>query len=542
MSDELLDLPGVVVLRAGEHELASILAALPGASRLSALGTLYFEPGMHRFPGSVVFPKGVELIFPPGASLELLSGERVTILGALQAGLTRIFSLPATAPQPVVVLGTLEAGSSAVTEVYPEWFGAGPAAIPNPQGLAPPQRDDDALEAALDTAWRQRVLAGLPPLPVVLAGSYGLSRTLSVRALEGPGPFLVEGLVLRGRHGGSSGTGGHAPTLYCRDGFSERAMLLLEDVLGATVENISLDAMGRAEVCVEVMPGAFFDQAQSPLDILFSGCLFTGATDRQVGILARLQSRQLPSPGEAGVISLAGCQIEVRPTGRDRDAAAGVVLEGVLPCLVRLVHCVFEGTARWMVGAAGGSLFVKACQFWNRQQGSSDRWVGGVDVLLVSTLPSSAVRVPVPSLTMVHCRSVSDRFLCVLPHDQLGESFDGAFPLTAGILRSLSLTVRVSDANIVTDALLLGAPQAVTLVQVEHDPERLGATATGAIPLLYSVKVGLGPGTSYDCRVTLVGCRFLSGFALAPEVGVYSVDADTNLAGLVPAAQVARVR
>jgi hypothetical protein len=79
-------------------------------------GILFFPPGTYKISTNITFPSYVQLWFAPGAKLSIQTGITATINGPLNAPLSQVFSYTGTG---IVVFGSL-----AVTDIYPQWWGA----------------------------------------------------------------------------------------------------------------------------------------------------------------------------------------------------------------------------------------------------------------------------------------------------------------------------------------------------------------------------------------------------------------------------------
>ncbi len=177
-------------------------------------GYVYFPPGQYVIdvapPGelggshgdaSIYVPETVVLKFAPGATLHILDGAIVEIQGGIEAGLYPIFNVPSST--------TLGEGPVRLTgrrqhEVFPEWWGAADTGGSFSDGID----STDAVQSALNAAYRDRSHFGLPPIPVTLTSTYQITQTLYVNATDD----LTDGFILRGSQ--STGTANNGlPTL-----------------------------------------------------------------------------------------------------------------------------------------------------------------------------------------------------------------------------------------------------------------------------------------------------------------------------------------
>ncbi|MBI5512789.1 MAG: hypothetical protein HY909_03430 [Deltaproteobacteria bacterium] len=486
--------PPTLLLSPDAH-WAGLLTLAASAPPTSAL-LVYFQPGTYVFFGEMVLPPWLELVFAPGAVVVLGAASRLVIQGPLQAGLHQLFELHHEVLPGVLQLGSREFPSLGPREVYPEWFGA---VQPTTRGV--PRRPINvarAISDAIETAWRRRVLEGIPPLPVVLTGSYALTEAVVVQGDTGDGRPATEGLLLRGTYGGGL-PDGRGPNLLAAPGFTGPALLWLGGVSGATVEGVSFSAERRAPTCVAVLNLPFVVNSQgirfAPLrDMLFRGCLFEGATERQLGARvlwadgdshhSQALEGSFPESFAASTavpgLTLDGCRVVV--WGVQNIAANGVEVRGSRSLGVRVASCVFEGSARWMLRAEAGSMLVQGCSFDNTYIGDGRLPEEGADVVLASPGPGSGAAT---AATINHCRSTSERLVCILD----------------------------ATTGVVGRGALPPAAPGLTLLQVEHQP-RSGAISSAeprpsvtSPPPRYSVFSATAPSPEGAPPVTLTGCQ-----------------------------------
>ena len=113
--------------------------------------TLYFPVGTFNLL-NITFPKGVSVVVPHGALLQIDQEATVCFCGPFSAGLYQVFS----------DTGKVNFGSGAVQEVYPQWW-------PSPGG-----DDSIAIKKAVDSA------PDLPGITVRLAGIFNCKSTILV--------------------------------------------------------------------------------------------------------------------------------------------------------------------------------------------------------------------------------------------------------------------------------------------------------------------------------------------------------------------------
>lgn len=275
-----------------------------GTSRTDPLERAFNTPDLHVY-------SNLTLWFAPGARLVIRPNAMVRIDGPVCAEPTQIFECEGqdSLGPPAQRRGRVLLGTTRVTEVYPEWWGA--IASPDDGIYSRPFDDTEAFEDCIRTAHTLRVIPGpaqMPSIPIVLRGKYTLRKEIEVSA---QGPRLIEprtlrdlgldrtlafaentaGLVLLGRRAVSGANAGF-PALVAGGDFSPpadprvprptdvptdvttmpsgRALLRLVGLHGSVIEGVGFDGARRASVCMQVT-------GHNARSNIFRGCSFVKA-------------------------------------------------------------------------------------------------------------------------------------------------------------------------------------------------------------------------------------------------------------------------
>ncbi len=353
---------------------------------------LYFPPGRYRISREpptgemrpdVTFPPNFTLRFAAGARLELDDEVVVSILGDLEAPLSEIFLLRSRSR---VVFG-----STNVTQIHPEWWGAvaGDAASDS----------SNALQACLDAAiFRFNSNAShtdlLSPIRILLGGPYFLRRGIVLGRREqvlSAVPVVPSlGVELVARQIYQNVTSARATFVATGTGWGTReAMLRFGEggtteglagatVLGVLVQGVSFHANGLADGCVWIPTGGSkFNR--------FEGCAFHGARRWQmlVGQPAIFEARPQGMPPTQyattnnGVdlmqLLVTDCSFRTQPNA-GRTLAVAVFFRALNTTPMELRSCSFDGPAAAMIVGHSGTCRVRACVFHNTAFAAHSSW------------------------------------------------------------------------------------------------------------------------------------------------------------------------
>lgn len=390
----------------------------------------------------LVIPQEVSLLISPGALIRVGASVTLTIRGFFSHGPFQVFG-------PIDgVFGSVLFGQDATASVYPEWWGA--------VGMSDTVDCSEAIHQAIRAALNTRVARGLPTLVLSLQSSYSIERPIFISSESGPNSSDV-GLLVQGSYGGSLARREHA-SLRCSSKFVGDAILTIQEVSGCTFENVSFDAMGRAQRCVRI-EGTSTGKGSGVTNELFRVCAFRGGSvelvtaglpldvDRLLGaalsvyvlswLLARAPSALSSTPsletfvGQAletlrysqdafnvSGLTFDSCQF-THEALLDSGPSSGVSLWGDRTQGVQFAHCVFEGASRSFIHAYSSSFLVSGATFGNSYLRSVEQGdpTEGADIVL-SSFGSSEVS----SCTAVHCDSRSGQFLATIERSSSGGS------------------------------------------------------------------------------------------------------------------------
>ena len=152
----------------GRDDTAGILAAIK-ACRDSADKTLLIGGGTYHL-GSITFPPEIQVEITPGGRLEIRKGAALRFNGPFQAPRTHVFSGE----------GLARFGSGALSEVFPQWWGASPRSTDCSPAI------NKAIRSAPD----------LPGIMVRLSGLFNCQTTIHVNRhrvrLQGDGTYATQ--------------------------------------------------------------------------------------------------------------------------------------------------------------------------------------------------------------------------------------------------------------------------------------------------------------------------------------------------------------
>ena len=402
-------------------------------------GYVYLPPGQYVIDAAPVgarggpqgdadlyVPENVVLKFAPGAVLNIAVGVVVEIQGGIEAGLYQIFGASSSS---TLGEGPVRLTGRRVMEVCPEWWGAAGAEVYTDSS----PDSTDAIQSALNAAYRDRVRFGLPPIPVVLTSTYVTSQTLYVNATDN----LSEGFILRGAQvTGTANTG--SPTLRgaIASGGSvyPSAILFIGGGTGWKIENVHFQAEGKTQTCLWAQESGFISQGCA-----IRGCGFGNGTGNTAfrelvriggGITGTARSSMMTDfRGPPSLLTPTGtydanliggddvsglvfdtCYFDLDtppPAGYGLSPAPrGVVLNAANAFGIQFRSCIFGNFASSLIWCSAGTFDVVACVFQNTN-------TAGCDVYLADPFANfpTGSGVPPGAFTASQCESQSYSFL-----------------------------------------------------------------------------------------------------------------------------------
>ncbi len=415
---------------------------------------------------TIVLAAAVEI--PAGVILQIGAGVTLVFKGSFTAPVQQVFDVSGG--------GAVQLLCPSLEAIYPEWWGAG-------SGIFGESDDQPALQAAVNAAFRDRILnstdlAPLATVPIVLPGWYILGSPLVIGVGDRNLPTPSGSFILRGAYGGSQAT--DTPSVLTAAGsFAALPLVRIQNASGFLIECVSFDGGGVARSCVAI-DGSTVLPPDATVDNLpgdaangqFHVCAFRNAAAVLVeaGSVAGATQAAATLAGSAspvsswveevieGIEDLLGqvaqdvsglsfqsCQF----TATESSAFApvtGVILQGAFAMVpatgsmtgrsyalprsanVDFTNCVFDGVARAMIHACGGSVYLASCTFFNSISPSvvvrsvapplavSNTPSGFPDVFLDFPFPSFAAGIgPPATITVSDCLSRSPSFLETAP-------------------------------------------------------------------------------------------------------------------------------
>ena len=154
-----------------KDDTAAVTAAINACAN-SDTKTLYFPGGKFNL-AALNFPVAVNVVIADGALLEIPNEATITFNGPFTAGLYRIFSDS----------GRVLFGNGAISEVYPQWWGASTAGDASP-----------AINKAINSSLFEKT--GIPGINVRLSGTFNCQTTIRVNRdrvnLHGDGMYATQ--------------------------------------------------------------------------------------------------------------------------------------------------------------------------------------------------------------------------------------------------------------------------------------------------------------------------------------------------------------
>jgi hypothetical protein len=304
--------------------------------------------------GGFTIPENITLMFAPGAqlvpmvSIESAPGDHaLMIMGNLRCPLGKIwivnseFSNPVHRLCPVRLLGRLHA------HVYPEWWGT---AFP-----------DQALAAAIRAATTDRRNLSGPSLRA-LDIEFNTTWEISTPLVVSRGPDNLQGgVTLRGLPGGNL-----SRTLVCSNDFpTNQPMLRLEGYESVTLEDMHLDAKGRAMQCVTLTTSRS-NVAERGSTLRRSSFVGT-ASLVEINVTNSMTTTPLLAGSSYDDLFVDGCVFRPTYTNTPYTSTLGMGLNVSGPASVGLdvKGCVFEGVALSMIQVRSCALSLGSTLFRN---------------------------------------------------------------------------------------------------------------------------------------------------------------------------------
>lgn len=397
-----------------------------------------------RMPSRILFE------FAPGAVVTLSPGAELVIEGGVSLSIRRHFVLREGAR--VLLLGPIPG-------VRPEWF----AALED--------RADEALDVAYEIV-RERAAVGAPSVPLLLSGSYRLTRSWRLRA---PGTGSLE-VVLSGRH--PVGDAVTPPTLWADGDFTQPSLIHVERGVTLRMSRLALrsdDAEAMAGGSLLVLEG---DNDGTQIERCTFFCHNTSAVTARALLPSRDERLAFRSSWfESTAAGVEAPLLDVR-VGRD---GSRVTIDG----------CNFLGPARAMAAVVSGMVEVSDCQFANLDPAGPDLLIGAqssldrggesalsVDFVETHARSESSIHIQGNSAEGVAAAAVSVTGLCHVPSagpskDRPAMRWTGAIEgglLVQGSTLGGSVVVTPQDTRVILLATRLRGGATVEGTRVEAVP------------------------------------------------------------------------